>query len=203
MSLAKSTARKHAVPDPASVGGRLRALRKQKQMTLNALSERSGVALSTLSKMELGQVSASYEKLALVARGLGVEIAQLFRSVASARNRKPPAPRAVRSVIDDAPRYDTENYDLRMLATAFPGKRMTPAWGRIAARRMDEFTDFVRHPGQEFTIVLSGSVRIVFETGEEIALARHESAYFDSGVGHVYLSTSRQPAELLVVMAED
>jgi transcriptional regulator with XRE-family HTH domain len=203
MALGKTTARKHAVPDPASVGGRLRALRKEKQLTLKDLSERSGVALSTLSKMELGQVSASYEKLALVARGLGVEIGRLFQPAGDARARKSAAPRVVRSVIAEAPRYDAENYDLRMLAAAFPGKRMTPAWGRIAARRMDEFTDFVRHPGQEFTIVLSGSVRIVFETGEEIALARQESAYFDSGVGHVYLSTSRQPAEMLVVMVED
>lgn len=202
MALGKTTARKHAVPDPASVGGRLRALRKEKRLTLKDLSERSGVALSTLSKMELGQVSASYEKLGLVARGLGVEIARLFQPAADARAHKA-APRVVRSVIDEAPRYDAENYDLRMLATAFPGKRMTPAWGRIAARKVDEFSDFVRHAGQEFVIVLAGSVRIVFETGEEIALARQESAYFDSGVGHVYLSTSRQPAEMLVVMVED
>jgi mannose-6-phosphate isomerase-like protein (cupin superfamily) len=50
-------------------------------------------------------------------------------------------------------------------------------------------------------MVLSGSVRIAFESGESIALKRHETAYFDSGVGHVYLSTGRGPAEVVVVMA--
>jgi hypothetical protein len=45
-------------------------------------------------------------------------------------------------------------------------------------------------------------VRIQFETGELIELARQESAYLDSGVGHVYLSTGRADAQVLVVMSE-
>ncbi|ROZ72371.1 XRE family transcriptional regulator [Ramlibacter sp. WS9] len=191
-----------ALPDRARVGARLREIRKQRRLTLKALSASSGVALSTLSKMELGQVSASYEKLAAVARALSVDIAQLFGAAGAEPSPDDAgAPLAVRSVLASAPRYDTENYDLRMLATAFPTKRMTPAWGRIDARSLTEFNDFVRHPGQEFVMVLSGSVRIRFETGESIALKRMESAYFDSGVGHVYLSTSKQPAQLVVVMS--
>lgn len=188
-----------ALPDRVRVGARLREIRKGQRLTLKSLSQRSGVALSTLSKMELGQISASYEKLAAVARALAVDIAQLFGAAPSAEVDSGAI--VVRSVLKSAPRYDTENYDLRMLATTFPAKRMTPAWGRIDARRLEEFSDFVRHPGQEFVMVLSGTVRIQFETGEAITLKRQESAYFDSGVGHVYLSTSRKPAELVVVMS--
>jgi len=187
-----------ALPDRTSVGARLREIRKLRRLTLQALSQRSGVALSTLSKMELGQVSASYEKLAAVARALEIDIAQLFGPTAEPTGA---APIAVRTTLEGAPRYDAGSYDLRMFATTFPGKRMTPAWGRIEARSLDEFQDFVRHPGQEFVMVLSGSVRIAFESGEAIALKRHETAYFDSGVGHVYLSTGRGPAEVVVVMA--
>jgi transcriptional regulator with XRE-family HTH domain len=187
-----------ALPDRASVGARLRDIRKQRRLTLQALSGRSGVALSTLSKMELGQISASYEKLAAVARALEIDVGQLFGPFAAEQTGT--APVAVRTTLEAAPRYDAGSYDLRMFATAFPGKRMTPAWGRIEARSMDDFTDFVRHPGQEFVMVLSGSVRIAFESGESIALKRHDTAYFDSGVGHVYLSTGRGPAEIVVVM---
>lgn len=202
MGLGKTSRKQEetAVPDRVSVGARLRDLRKGQRLTLKALSQRSGVALSTLSKMELGQISASYEKLAAVARALAVDIAQLFGAAAPAPANGA-GPIVVRTVLKSAPRYDTDNYDLRMLATAFPGKRMTPAWGRIDARKLEEFGDFVRHPGQEFVMVLSGSVRIQFETGESIALKPQESAYFDSAVGHVYLSTSRKPAELVVVMS--
>jgi transcriptional regulator with XRE-family HTH domain len=192
-------ARSDAAPDRQRLGERLRLLRKQKRLTLKALSEHSGVALSTLSKIELGQISVSYEKLAATARALGADIGELFDPRAAMASGA--APRVVRSTIEESPRYDNDNYDYRMLATSFAGKRMTPLHGRIVARRTDEFADYVRHPGQEFVIVLKGRVRICFETGERVELMRLETAYFDSGIGHIYLSTGPGDAEVLVVMS--
>jgi len=192
-----------ALPDRERVGERLRAIRKGHGLTLKALSTRSGVALSTLSKIELGQISVSYEKFAAVARALDVDIAALFdprAGAAPAAGHR--AVVAVRSTLAEAPRYDAENYDYRVLATGFPAKRMTPLHGIIVARSLAQFPDFIRHPGQEFVMVLSGRVRIHFETGEAIDLARQESAYFDSGVGHVYLSTSKADAHVVVVMTD-
>ena len=191
------------LPDRERVGARLRTIRKAQRLTLKALSGRSGVALSTLSKIELGQISVSYEKFAAVARALDVDIATLFdprTDSAPATGKKPAV--VVRSTLDDAPGYDADNYDYRMLATDFPAKRMTPLHGTIVARDLAQFPDFIRHPGQEFVMVLSGRVRIHFETGEAIELARQESAYFDSGVGHVYLSTGKADAQVVVVMSE-
>jgi len=183
------------------MGARLRAIRKAQGLTLKALSARSGVALSTLSKIELGQISVSYEKLAAVAHALAVDIGALFDPRAGAA---PGAaqPVVVRSTLAASPSYDSENYDYRMLATEFPGKRMTPLHGIIVARDLSQFPDYIRHPGQEFVMVLSGRVRIHFETGESIELARQEAAYFDSGVGHVYLSTGKADAQVVVVMSE-
>lgn len=183
------------------MGARLRAIRKARGLTLKALSARSGVALSTLSKIELGQIAVSYEKFGAVAHALEVDIAALFDA------RAEPAPGArrpvvVRSTPANAPRYDEGHYAFRMLATDFPARRMTPVHGTIAARSLADFPDYIRHAGQEFVTVLSGRVRLVFESGETIDLARQESAYFDSGVGHVYLSTGRGDAEVIVVMAE-
>jgi transcriptional regulator with XRE-family HTH domain len=187
--------------DRVGLGARLREARKTRGLTLKALSVRSGVALSTLSKMELGQVSVSYEKLAAVARALAVDIAQLFDPRARVAGATA-APTVVRTTLDAAPRYDAEHYDYRMLATDYPAKRMTPLFGRIAARALSQFSDFIRHPGQEFVMVLSGAVRIQFESGETVLLKRLESAYFDSGIGHLYLSIGKADAQVLVVMAE-
>jgi transcriptional regulator with XRE-family HTH domain len=200
VSMAASRSSKGALPDRVRMGLRLREIRKAHRLTLKELSQRSGVALSTLSKMELGQITVSYEKLAAAARALQVDIAQLF----DPRADPPPAkrPTVVRSTPAEAPRYDADNYDYRLLATGYPGKRMTPLHGRIVAREVGEFPDFIRHLGQEFVMVLSGAVRIRFETGESVVLKRHESAYFDSGVGHVYLSISKADAQVVVVMAE-
>jgi transcriptional regulator with XRE-family HTH domain len=191
-----------ALPDRERIGARLRAIRKGHALTLKALSARSGVALSTLSKIELGQISVSYEKFAAVARALDVDIAALFDPRAATAPAAGRRTVAVRSTLASAPRYDAENYDYRMLATEFPGKRMTPLHGIVVARELAQFPEYIRHPGQEFVMVLSGRVRIEFETGETIELARQESAYFDSGVGHVYLSTSKADAQVVVVMTD-
>src|SRR5688572_17781577 len=64
VTMAASRSRKAAVPDRVRMGKRLREVRKAHALTLKALSQRSGVALSTLSKMELGQITVSYDKLA-------------------------------------------------------------------------------------------------------------------------------------------
>lgn len=202
---ARAGGRTPAALDRERMGQRLRATRKAQGLTLKALSARSGVALSTMSKIELGQISVSYEKLAAVARALAIDTGALFDPRAAAMPGTMPGakqPVVVRSTLDVAPSYDNETYDYRMLATEFPGKRMTPLHGTIVARDLAQFPDFIRHPGQEFVMVLSGHVRIHFETGDAIELARQECAYFDSGVGHVYLSTGKSDAQVVVVMSE-
>lgn len=190
----------HPLIDRSQVGARLRRIRKDQKLTLKQLSERSGVALSTLSKMELAQVSVSYEKLAAAARALGVDIAQLFSPVKTALNLVQPT--VVSTAIDSAAGYSTGNYDYHPMAGDFPGRRMTPMYARIFARELTQFDDYIRHPGQEFAVVLSGRVRIQFETGESISIGCRETAYFNSGIGHIYLAESEADAEVMVVMTD-
>lgn len=211
----RAAPRRPAAPPPAAepatddaaaarlaLGARLRALRRERGHTLKALSERSGVALSTLSKIELGQIAVSYEKLAAAAHGLGCDVAALFATPPPAVAGARAAPVVVCSDLDSAPRYDGGQYALRMLSAGYPGRRMTPMVGRIVARDASAFSGHVHHAGQEFVLVLRGRVRIEFEQGEPVELGPRQSAYFDSGIGHRYLSIGRGDAELLVVMSE-
>ncbi|WP_085598958.1 MULTISPECIES: helix-turn-helix domain-containing protein [unclassified Pseudomonas] len=190
----------HPLTDRTQVGARLRSIRKAQKLTLKQLSERSGVALSTLSKMELAQVSVSYEKLAAAARALGVDIAQLFAPSAMASRAVQPT--VVSTTIADAPGYSTGNYDYHPMAGDFPGRNMTPMYARIFARELQQFEDYIRHPGQEFALVLSGRVRIQFETGEQVSIGPQETAYFNSSIGHIYLTEGVEDAEVMVVMSE-
>ncbi len=197
-----SSLQPHPLIDRTQVGARLRAIRKAQKLTLKQLSERSGVALSTLSKMELAQVSVSYEKLAAAARALSVDIAQLFSPARAATGLLQPT--VVTTAIDNAAGYSTGNYDYHPMAGDFPGRNMTPMYARIFARELTQFEDYIRHPGQEFALVLSGRVRIQFETGEWISIGCRETAYFNSAIGHIYLAQSDDgtDAEVMVVMSE-
>ncbi|WP_327438338.1 XRE family transcriptional regulator [Pseudomonas donghuensis] len=188
--------------DRAEVGARLRSVRKAQQLTLKQLSALSGVPVSTLSKMELAQVSVSYEKLAAAARALKVDIAQLFR--ASGVSDMPVPTTVVVNSLPTAPGYSTGTYDYHPIAGEFPGRLMTPMYARIIARERQQFDEFIRHPGQEFALVLSGRVRIVFETGEAVSIGPQETAYFNSNVGHIYLSETEDggDAHVMVVMTD-
>ncbi|MOA44751.1 hypothetical protein D3C78_1670720 [compost metagenome] len=52
--------------------------------------------------------------------------------------------------------------------------------------------------------MLSGRVRIEFETGEAVSIGAQETAYFNSNVGHIYLSESEDggDAQVMVVMTD-
>lgn len=85
-----------------------------------------------------------------------------------------------------------------MLANNLIGKRMVPMRARIHARALSDFPEFIRHSGEEFVYVLSGALELRFETGKSFKLAPGDSLYFDSSVGHVYLSLGEEDAQALV-----
>ncbi|HWV07175.1 XRE family transcriptional regulator [Ralstonia sp.] len=176
------------------VGARIREARKARGLTLQELSERSGVALSTISKAERGDIALTYEKFAGLAQALGLEFEQLLgrRRTPDAGPLRPTFTPSGGQVI-----YDTPNYEYGMLADALTGKRMLPMRAHIRARSVDDFPDYIRHPGEEFVFVLGGEIELRFENGDAFRLAPGDSLYFDSAVGHVYLSVSEEPAEIL------
>ncbi|UGS89460.1 XRE family transcriptional regulator (plasmid) [Ralstonia wenshanensis] len=176
------------------VGARIREARKARGLTLQELSERSGVALSTISKAERGDIALTYEKFAGLAQALGLEFEQLLgrRRTPDAGPLRPTFTPSGGQVI-----YDTPNYEYGMLADALTGKRMLPMRAHIRARSVDDFPDYIRHPGEEFVFVLGGEIELRFENGDAFRLAPGDSLYFDSAVGHVYLSVSKEDAEIL------
>ncbi|HVL75840.1 MAG TPA: XRE family transcriptional regulator [Noviherbaspirillum sp.] len=188
-----------AIASKEEVGRRLRALRKSSKLTLKMLSEASGIPLSTISKMELGQIAVSYEKFSAIAHALNVDPSSLFDGSSASTEARPTV---VKSSAASTAEYRSETYIHRMLAGDFPHKKMTPMQAQLLARDRSEFADFIRHPGEEFVMVLSGTVRIEFETGESITLKRHESAYFNSSIGHIYLSVGRGNAEVVAVCTD-
>jgi transcriptional regulator with XRE-family HTH domain len=60
------------------LGLRVRDLRKAKGWTLEQAAVQAGLARSTLSKIENGQMSPTYEALKKLAQGMGMSVPQLF-----------------------------------------------------------------------------------------------------------------------------
>ncbi len=68
----------------AHLAARLRSLRLERGLTLEALAERTGVSRSMISLVERGESSPTAAVLARLAAGLGVTLASLFAGEASA-----------------------------------------------------------------------------------------------------------------------
>lgn len=196
---------KKAAPDAASaappqidhsvVGARLRSARKARGLTLAQLSEQSGIAVSTISKGERGDIALTYDKFAALAHTLKLDLVAVFGQSkrGSAKPMKPSFTASGKQTI-----YDTPNYEYGMLANDLTGKRMVPMRAHVHARALSDFPDYIRHAGEEFVFLLAGMLELRFETGKLFKLTPGDSLYFDSSVGHVYISVGDTDAEVLV-----
>lgn len=182
------------------LGDCLRSLRRKHGWTLQDVSRLSGVAVSTLSKVENDQMSLSYDKLLQVCEGLGIHVTELLSSSSAE-----PSPRTRRSVAAAANtlRQLTRNYDYHYLATDLVHKRMVPIRAFARARSLDQFGPLTRHAGEEFLIVLNGEIELHTDQYSPVRLKAGESVYIDSTMGHAYLSVGEAEAEVLCICSGD
>jgi transcriptional regulator with XRE-family HTH domain len=187
--------------DVPTLGALLRGVRNREGWTLKQMSERSGIPVSTLSKVEHDRLTLTYDKLYQVAQRLGMRMSELF---AEASDDVPAAVMGRRSLggIDQAVRVETHNYDYYFLNTDLRRKRMIPVISKIRAKTSKEFGELVHHAGEEFIYVLSGQVIVNTEFYDPVTLSPGQSIYIDSSMGHAYLAAEDcDEAVVLAVMS--
>jgi transcriptional regulator with XRE-family HTH domain len=180
-----------------TIGSLLRSLRSRNGWTLKEMSERCGIPLSTLSKVEHDRLSLTYDKLQQLSQRLNIRMSELLADPESAVE---PAVTARRSIgrIADAVRVNTPNYDYYYLCSELRRKRMIPVLTKVRAKGMLEFGELVRHSGEEFVYVLSGTVEVHTEFYDTIVLSTGESVYIDSNMGHAYIAAKGCEEALLL-----
>jgi transcriptional regulator with XRE-family HTH domain len=171
---------------PPTLGTVMKSIRSRNGWTLKEMSAKSGIPVSTLSKVEHDRLTLSYDKLQQLSQRLSIRMADLF-----AEEESDSAPRVTgrRSVgtIEQAVRVTTDNYDYHYLCTDLRQKRMIPIITRIRAHSAREFGDLVRHQGEEFIYVLEGEIEIHTEFYDPVALKTGQGIYLDSSMGHAYV----------------
>lgn len=185
-----------------TLGALMRGLRSRKGWTLKEMSTQTGIPVSTLSKVEHDRLTLTYDKLYELSRKLGMRMSELFAE----ESEDPVAPTARRSLGDlqNALRVETPNYDYHYLCAELRRKRMIPVIARIRARSARQFGNLSHHSGEEFSYVLKGSVVITTEFYDPVTLHEGQSIYFDSSMGHAYLSAEGcEEALVLTVMSSE
>jgi transcriptional regulator with XRE-family HTH domain len=187
------------------LGQSLKDLRKQRGMTLTDASEKTGLPVSTLSKIENNKMSLSYDKLLRMCNALEVDISELFSGGSGEWKPPMPVPSGRRSINRRGSGYaiNTPSYSHHYLAADLLNKRAVPIIAEIHARSLAEFGELVRHPGEEFAYILEGVIDLYTDLYAPVRLEAGDSIYFDSGMGHAYVAVSDGVCKVLSVCASE
>lgn len=182
----------------ARMAARLRRLREERGLTIQAVADRGGIAISTVSKIERNLMAPTYDRFTRLARGLGVDVAELFTDESS-RFETGGVAVARRGEFGY---HETENYSYEMLFPQVRGKAMVPMMGTLKPLEQMRFDRMVSHAGEEFLLVLEGRVIVQLADRDDVLLEEGDSLYFDSGRGHLYASALDAAARILVVCTQ-
>jgi transcriptional regulator with XRE-family HTH domain len=164
----------------ATVGPRLRALRRQRETSLAALAEVTGISVSTLSRLESGQRRPSLELLLPLARAHGVQIDDLIGGPATGDPRVHLRPVSRHGMI------------MIPLSRRAGGLQ---AYKLIIPERRSEPEPQV-HEGYEWLYVLDGRLRLILGD-QDLIMKPGEAAEFGTRVPHWFGSAGGGPVELL------
>ncbi|MGW8719529.1 helix-turn-helix domain-containing protein [Streptomyces althioticus] len=164
----------------AEVGPRLRRIRKEREVTLAALAEATGVSVSTLSRLESGQRKPGLDLLLPIAQAHQVSLDELVGAppVGDPRVRSRPIVHGGRTHWP----LTRQPGGLQAYKVLEPKRRLEP--------------EPRTHEGYEWLYVLSGRLRLVLGD-HDVVLTAGEAAEFDTRVPHWFGSTGEGPVEFL------
>lgn len=171
---------------PPTLGAVMRDIRARNGWTLKQMSAKSGIPVSTLSKVEHDRLTLTYDKLQQLSQRLNIRMSDLFAEGAEDKVPRVTGRRSV-GTMDQAVRVMTDNYDYHYLCTDLRRKRMIPLITRIRAHSASEFGDLVRHQGEEFIYVIEGRIEVHTEFYDPVVLEAGQTIYLDSSMGHAYV----------------
>lgn len=189
-------------PAPPSVesliGQRIRALRTQRDVTLEQLAGEVRLTKGQLSRIENGLVSSPVSTLTRIAAALGVGPGAFFETQTS-------SPRALlvkaegRKVI--VGRGSKIGHSYEALAHGVPfAKDFEPYLMTIEEKKIDPAKNTFRHPGHELLFMLEGAMDYRHDT-QVYHLEPGDSLFFDGTIEHGPVKVYRPPVQFLSIIS--
>ncbi|MCG8358559.1 MAG: XRE family transcriptional regulator [Kiloniellales bacterium] len=182
--------KKNAEP---TVGQRLRQIRRERDLTLAEVSERSGVSISTLSRLENDRTSLNFNNVLQLIEGLNIPLSSLIGPREDSYSGRRSITRSGGGRF-----FETPQLVFEVLCGDLTQKRNVFWRVQVKARSLDDYDDYKRHPGEEFISVVKGTLILCTELYEDTTLKQGDSIFFDSAMGHAYISGGRGNAVILM-----
>ncbi len=181
-----------------NLGKAIQKIRKSNALTLSAVSEKTGLAISTLSKIENNQSSPNFDMLARLAEGLGLDLITLlgdsfytFAAGARTINRA-----------NNGIRYETPFGTYEALSSEIAMKALQPMVVHVPKGK-DMPAAMSSHGGEEFIYVLEGNILFSMDPYSPTTLEQGDSVHFDSLMPHGFVAIGDKDAWILSVCLFD
>jgi transcriptional regulator with XRE-family HTH domain len=185
-----------APPDKEQVGDRIKKAREVHSLTLEDLSNRTGIDIETLSRVESKELIPPLGDLIRLGKALETRMSYLISpgvdkpmAVVKATQRRPAA-RYSRG------RSEQYGYSYESLAPEKANRLMEPF---IITLTPAEVRDPSTHDGQEFLFVLEGEIEARVGDQAEI-LGPGDAVYYDSSQPHLVKCVGGREARILAVL---
>lgn len=172
------------------LGERIKALRRQRTLTLRDLSARTGFSISFLSQVERGVSSLSISSLRTIAAALGVDLSHFFPPPVHGNYVTPRSGRQPFHLEGSPIEYVS-------LRGSFPGRTLEPLLVSLPAHHPPG--ESFAHPGEEFGYVLQG--RLTMRIGEkDYVLEPGDGIHFSAETRHGWENRGAEPVLALWIV---
>ena len=183
-------------------GKRIAELCKTYSVSLETLSERSGVSIELIRRIQEEDHIPDLAPLVKIARALGVRLGTLLDDqeelgpVITRAGTAGDTPRFITGLPGPAQGGGHQGLAFKALAPSKGGRHMEPFIVDIAPEAEQKKST---HEGEEFIYVLSGSLALEYGSMSE-TLREGDSVYYDSIVPHRVFSGDGKPVRILAVV---
>jgi len=188
--------------DKNTPGKRIIELCKTYSVSLETLSERSGISEALIHQIVEEEHIPDLAPLIKISRALGVRLGTLLddhEDLGPAITRAGTAGETARFITGlptDRPGSDHQGLSFKALAADKGGRHMEPFIVDIAP---DAEQNKSTHEGEEFIYVISGCLALEYGSQSQV-LNEGDSVYYDSIVPHRVISGNGKPVKILAVI---
>ncbi len=176
---------------PGEIGGRLRAARLARGLTLRQVAQQTGLAMSSISSLERTSRGASMSAFGRLARCYQLELGELMGPSSNCLEG------AVRAGTGRRVPYLLPQIDIEQLSVGQVGLDCEK-WILLPGAASD---GAYVHAGQEFVYVLQGQFDLTLDSDTSIRLGPHDSICFASTRPHSWRNAGQTPAVVIWINA--
>jgi transcriptional regulator with XRE-family HTH domain len=180
-------------------GAALKALRQERGWSLAEVSRRTGMPISSLSKVENNKMELTLDRLMRISVALEADIAGLFTPPAAQYSHAEASGRRSLTRAGEGKIVETPIGSYHYLAYDMLNKNSLPMIIDVTARTLEEFGEYNRHPGEELVLVLEGELDLYTSLYLPMTLKKGDSLYFDSSMGHAYVAAGEGACRILSI----